>query len=626
MKKCVKLFAVLLAVLLMLSCFAACTKTEQPGKTTGENEATTGGDNATPETPTTEDSGKDPAPEKPIEIRTALQLSTIVETLNNSPDASVGKTYKLMADIEWAADWKAAFSLNGEGKMNKPGAVSEWKPISKFYGTFDGNGKTISGLYADSKKTDGMALFGELCDGATVKDLTFDNSFLAAKGGTVAGLAGTVSGNVTIENVVVNSYLFTEAGSLAGLVGKVNGTLTLKKATFAGVLGTVDADLKVPSAKTDIVIGQMIADGADKTITMDECLANGLIYTSATSDAWCAKGATNVTKTGCTVQDSILEFSENAILIRTAEELMALSSMTKKDAEGNTVSEDFEGKIIKLMNDIDLNPGWSSATTVVGKDGADPTTVNDVTVTFPTAPANKFRPIKKFAGTFDGQGFTIKGLYIDYLQIHDSTESTKDGFDIYPNRSLGFVANNSGVIKNIVFTNGIIIGRCDTTNIRIGSVVGTNSGTVQNIYSDMELWAANKTIFNNVGGMCGRLGSNAMVSDCVFAGKIGSLDGPNVTNKISSVSTYVSGVAGSCGNATGTIKNCLNLSTFYHGNKGNKTDFGSEAGNMTMTNNLSGKKDASFLTGEDGTAYAEDWEYNETLGCVVPKTISAMFQ
>ena len=621
MKQRIRVVAFLMCLFLLATTFAACGKPEQNPQDSGSRDSatqappaqTTAGGNGDSDTPT----------EKPTEIRTAEQLAVVVAALNANPDASKGKTYVLKADIQWAS-WDAKFSLNGSGKMNKPGISSEWKPIAKFYGTFDGNGKTVSGLYADSRTTDGVALFGELCDGAVVKDLTVENSFFASKGGVVAGIARATSGTVSIENVTVGSYLFVEEGSLAGFVGKVNGALTIQNSVFNGVLGTIDGELTVPSAKTDISIGQMVADGADQSVTLKDCTAKGLIYTAGTSDAWCAAGASKLVQTGGKTEKSTLDFSEDAILIYTAEDLLKLSASA---AAGET----FEGKIIKLMNDIDLNPGWSAASEVVadGADpAADPTTADSFTVTFPTAPANKWRPIRTFKGTFDGQGFAIKGLYVDYVQIHDATESkTADGYDIYPDRSLGLFANCSGTVKNLVLTNGIMIGRCDTTNIRIGSVIGSGSGTVQNVYSDLELWAANKTIFNNIGGIVGRFTGNAVISDCVFAGKIGSLPDPFATQGPSSVSTFVSAAAGSCGNAEGSIiKNCLNLAMFYHASKGNKTDFGNEASKTTLTNNLVGKKEASFLTGTEGAAYATDWEYNELLGYVVPKTVSELFR
>ena len=316
----------------------------------------------------------------------------------------------------------------------------------------------------------------------------------------------------------------------------------------------------------------------------------------------------------------------DTIEVGTAEQLLEITN------SGNS----YKGKTIKLTADIDLNPGWNAATTVVGAGGADPaTTTASFTVTFPTAPANKWKPIDWFEGTFDGQGHSIKGLYIDYAYQKGSKGKTAEGYDIYDyHNGVGFISWNDGTVKNVVFTNGLIsVHHYKSTqtgaNIRIGSVAGRNYGTIENVYSDMELWlsAASDAEFANIGGICGRFGDKTnTISNCVFAGKIGSLNGTNATQGPAKSVVYVSAAAGSCNSATGTIKNCLNLATFYRGTQDTKykADFGLEAGKTTLTNNLVGKKEASFLTGTEGAAYATDWAYNETLGYVAPKTMQSL--
>ena len=171
---------------------------------------------------------------------------------------------------------------------------------------------------------------------------------------------------------------------------------------------------------------------------------------------------------------------------------------------------------------------------------------------------------------------------------------------------------------------------------KIGSVAGVcqENGSVENIYSDMELWAGNKVKWNNVGGIVGRFdgeGTFASVKNCVFTGKIGSLDGGESNEGPSSVSTFVGGIVGSGQAKEGLIQNCLSLGSLLQKKKdgsmkGNTQKVGNQLTNVTQTNNLTEKKDAAFLESEAGKAYAEDWEYNDTLGFVVPKTISAMFQ
>ena len=78
--------------------------------------------------------------------------------------------------------------LNEKIKVDDNGAVtnqeklSEWIPIgtssiNSYKGTFDGNGKTISGLYIKST-ADYQGLFGRV-NGGTVKDLSVSGSVTA---------------------------------------------------------------------------------------------------------------------------------------------------------------------------------------------------------------------------------------------------------------------------------------------------------------------------------------------------------------------------------------------------------------------------------------------------------------
>jgi hypothetical protein len=71
--------------------------------------------------------------------------------------------------------------------------------------------------------------------------------------------------------------------------------------------------------------------------------------------------------------------------IATAEDLLAFAA--KRTANAN-----YKDKTIVLTADIDLNPGWDASTK--------------------TEPANIWASMWNFQGTLDGQGHSIKGLYV----------------------------------------------------------------------------------------------------------------------------------------------------------------------------------------------------------------------
>lgn len=211
--------------------------------------------------------------------------------------------------------------------------------------------------------------------------------------------------------------------------------------------------------------------------------------------------------------------------ISTAEQLAGLAELVNN---GN----DFSGKTILLTADIVLNDtsdweNWENS-----------------------APNNTWTPIgnssNKFSDTFDGQGHTVSGVYINS-----------------ENKYQGLFGYNEGTIKNIGVTESYIKGEYS-----VGGVCGLNNtlrGTISNCYNT-------GTISGNleVGGVCGwKTGS---ISNCYNTGTIngdsyvGGVCGYNYSGTISNsyntgtISGYEE-VGGLCGYNNGTISNCYNTET-----------------------------------------------------------------
>ena len=94
----------------------------------------------------------------------------------------------------------------------------DWTPIQGYAGTFDGDGKTITGLNINQATGSNVGLFASIAEGGTVKNLTLDNVGITA-GSNVGAIAGenrgtiencSVSGSVT--GLSVNSYVGGVAG------------------------------------------------------------------------------------------------------------------------------------------------------------------------------------------------------------------------------------------------------------------------------------------------------------------------------------------------------------------------------------------------------------------------------
>lgn len=143
--------------------------------------------------------------EHPIHIYTDQQL----EDVRNGLD----KHYKLEQNIDLSA------FASGEG----------WEPIGEdenepFTGTFDGNGKKISGLTINRNEAYYQGLFGYVFGtDALIKNINLVNVQINIRGqsGYVGGLAGWIDGAV-LESCTVTGSVSSEY-TVGGLVGNVDG-------------------------------------------------------------------------------------------------------------------------------------------------------------------------------------------------------------------------------------------------------------------------------------------------------------------------------------------------------------------------------------------------------------------
>ncbi len=160
--------------------------------------------------------------------------------------------------------------------------------------------------------------------------------------------------------------------------------------------------------------------------------------------------------------------------ISDAADLLGLVQLT----HAVTSSTDYsvtKGKTFYLTADIDLNPGW---------------TVGD------PAPANIWKGIASFAGTLDGQGHCIRGIY--------APSGLSSG--PIPNE-FGFIGRlvTGGTVKNLTLTNGTLVG--DGSD-NLGSIAGVvhwgampnGEILIENCHSSLSLVANSAA---DIGGLYG---------------------------------------------------------------------------------------------------------------------------
>ncbi|MCL2179066.1 MAG: hypothetical protein FWC28_02805 [Proteobacteria bacterium] len=175
----------------------------------------------------------------------------------------------------------------------------------------------------------------------------------------------------------------------------------------------------------------------------------------------------------------------------------------------------------------------------------------DIVLKAPEPGASNWTPIGKdfhingtsFAGTFDGNGHTVTGL-----TIH-ATDGTNQESGLFGR------IDSKAVIQNLGLKDVSII----TQNSTVGGVVGVNSGTVQNCYSEGEVRGY------TVGGVVGVNGgtvqncySMGSVIGAWVGGVVGMNSGNNLVQNSYSIASvtggqFVGGVVGQ--NWGGTVKN-----------------------------------------------------------------------
>ena len=95
-----------------------------------------------------------------------------------------------------------------------------WTPIGTYYGTFDGNGKTIRNLYINATSPT-AGFFGYLGNGGSIKNITFDNAKVKSTGDYRTGVLVGKAVFCIIENIKTLANCSVEGkicvGGIAGL-------------------------------------------------------------------------------------------------------------------------------------------------------------------------------------------------------------------------------------------------------------------------------------------------------------------------------------------------------------------------------------------------------------------------
>lgn len=566
-------------------------------------------------------------------VATADQLKALARMVNSGKDEMTGKTISLDADI----------GLNSE----------LWTPIGKtdhsFKGTFNGrNGSTyytISGLNGDLfGMVNGIIQYVTISGGkgrlvTTLKSGTVENCMSTADvtgagGGLVGQNSGTVNScyyyNAKSKNTpaVVGSGTVTKCFYLADTstfgadidtgartaeefqLGRVAYELggssyvwvyDTTKAEKMPQLGNASTSLTMAAASelkltkpdnqpedvvvtlgssdkkvlTDVAGNQYyyaasgyIGGVSDVPVTFTAPKGYQIVFAPAATQVggkdYLRITGSNVEYTYSLVKADIRWYesagAEKNYVLKSADELMGFCLLANGSIDG--VSKNFNGWTLSLGNNIDLeNSGW--------------------------------KPIPRFAGAFDGKGYEITGLNVNYTG-GDFNSKTAGMFEklVSPGQILNLAVSGSvqadgkinyvgGIVgttesgSEIRFCRSNIAVKVDAANsttngMAYGGVTGKVQGAISNCLNEGTITVDNIKNKCYIGGVAGQVGSAA---DLCW--NTGSVTASSTANK----KIYTGGIVG-----YGAATNCYNNGSVTGATDKNRYVTGGISGNGNVTN------------------------------------------
>ena len=569
--------------------------------------------------------------------------ATAITPSQPTGDGSVGSPYQIgtAAELYWFAAQvnsgsttiNAVLTANitvNTGVLNTNGSFTSWTPIgnydNQYTGTFNGNGKTISGLYFDDGNTNYVGLFGCVGSGGNVSNVGIVDSYFNGKqsvGGVCGENYGTIKNCYNTGAVSGNGYY---AGGVCGNnynstiqncynTGAVSGQWKVGGVCGENYNSTIQNCYSTGTVSGWDKIGGVCGYNDGSTIT--NCYFDSDNYSGGAGHIY--SGTITNVEGKTTTQ---FESGEVCYLLQSGQEndsesgkapmvwgqtigtdkAPVLTSDSKKTVYliggtySNTNSEiteyeapELNGNVYEITNASQLY--WFAEYVKRGNTSAEAILKNNIVVNENVLVENgnlvgdtsnfvSWTPIgnslKQYTGTFNGNGKTISGLYFDdsgtdYVGLFGYVGSSGNVSNVGvvasyfkgKNNVGGVCGNNNGTIKNC-YNTGAVNG-----SENVGGVCGYNYGTIQNCYSTGAVSGS-----NNVGGVCGN--NNGTIKNCYNTGVVSGSDN----------------VGGVCGyNNGGTITNCYFDSNNYGGGAVGSTDGG------TITD-VEGKTTNAFEKGE----------------------------
>ncbi|MGN0187226.1 MAG: GLUG motif-containing protein, partial [Paludibacteraceae bacterium] len=443
------------------------------------------------------------------------------------------------------------------------GSVSGRNNVGGVCGS-NNNGATIKNSY-NTGSVSGTYDVGGVC-GYNTGSITncYNTGSVSGSGDTVGGVCGWNASSIGIANCYNIGVVrdgegrgvcgFTTPEAIANCY-YLSGT-----ATCAIGSGSGSVDVKTADEFKSGAVAWLLAQGC--TINRIPCSGSAWGQQIGTEDYPVCGGAKVYQGTPCTGVYSNTEGATgehnyvNGICNRCGAYQPAVETKGKYDFDGDSETEDVVYEISnagqlywfadKVNND---NENFGSANAIL----TDNITVNDGVLdakgnlVSDTSGFRSWTPIGgyynstnvNYTGTFDGNNYSISGLYYN-------EEITNDELILFTG---GLFGRNFGTIKNVNIKDSYFGMEFDGQYYVLGAISGFNCGTIENCYNAgaVSLSGTVSDGFGTIGGICGYNGGAGIIKNCNNAGKVSStIDSPNA---------YVGGL---CGINYYTIESCSN--------------------------------------------------------------------
>ena len=477
-------------------------------------------------------SGADGSAAHPYLISSTAGLDLLATKVNSGKDYS-GKYFKLTTNLTYS----------GTNNYTAIGTSS-----SKFYGTFDGGGFTISGINISQASTYYQGLFGDLGSGAVVKDVNLTNSVILGyvnSGGIVGRNYGTVSGCTVASTVQVqatNSNAYYHGGIVGNNYGTVSGCTSSAQLTcsstgrhYGGIVGrnyggTVSGNFAIGSTVPSVTY-----NGAIVGYESGGTLSNNYYYNCTVA------GQSNATGKGCNGAD--VTDNNGAVSVHTLTLAQGVSTSTSASKTYNGTNYYAKGTKVELSYSGTVPEGSVSVFKVNGE------AIEGNTFTMPTGDVT-------VTATFeDVWGVTANA---DGSADHPYIITTTAGLDLLAEK-----VNAGNDYANTYFQLGADI-TYDKTVENNYTAIGKSSNLFKGTFDGMG-WTISGINISQAStsyqGLFGHIGYGAVVKDV------------NLTNSVILGYGCCGGIAG-C-NVRGTVSGCTVASTvqvqaansnaYYHG-------------------------------------------------------------